>query len=302
MRDFSEDHHWLSINTATVRKQWPLDRIIDECARRGIRAISPWRDQVAAVGLDKIARQLRDAGLQLSGYCRGGFYPAIDAAGRQAALDDTRRAIDEAKTLNAPCLVLVVGALPGALAGKAEYRDIGRARTEVRDGIAASLDYARQVGMPLAIEPLHPMQAAERACVNTLEQALDLCDELDPALASDSAQGQVGGAALGVAVDIYHTWWDPKLQQQIARAGSNPSKNRMLAYHVCDWLTPTRDLLNDRGMMGDGVVELKKIRSWVEQAGYKGFSEVEIFSDLDWWQRPGEEVLDTCIARHMSAV
>jgi sugar phosphate isomerase/epimerase len=302
MRDFSEDHHWLSINTATVRKQWPLDRIIDECARRGIRAISPWRDQVVAVGLDKIARQLRDAGIQLSGYCRGGFYPAIDAAGRQAALDDTRRAIDEAKTLNAPCLVLVVGALPGALAGKAEYRDIGRARTEVRDGIAASLDYARQVGMPLAIEPLHPMQAAERACVNTLEQALDLCDELDPASASDSAQGQDGGATLGVAVDIYHTWWDPKLQQQIARAGSNPSKNRMLAYHVCDWLTPTRDLLNDRGMMGDGVVELKKIRSWVEQAGYKGFSEVEIFSDLDWWQRPGEEVLDTCIARHMSAV
>ncbi len=325
MRDFSQDHHWLSINTATVRKQWPLDRIIDECARRGIRAISPWRDQVAAVGLEKVARQLRDAGIQLSGYCRGGFYPAIDGQGRQAALDDTRRAIDEAKTLSAPCLVLVVGALPGALAGKAQYRDIGRARAEVHDGIAASLEYARQVGMPLAIEPLHPMQAAERACVNTLEQALDLCDELDPAPlpgsapaltpafsrqdrqeASVTASGAQLGAALGVALDIYHVWWDPKLQQQIARAGHNsgnhPTKNRLLAYHVCDWLTPTRDLLNDRGMMGDGIVELNKIRGWVEQAGYVGFSEVEIFSDLDWWQRPGDEVLDTCIARHKAVV
>ena len=164
MRDFTQDHQWLSINTATVRKSrgeiWPLDRIIDECARRGIRAISPWRDQVAAVGLDKIANQLKATGIGLSGYCRGGFFPAVDAAGRQAALDDNRRAIDEAKTLNAPCLVLVVGALPGALSGKPQYTDIGRARAEVQDGIAASLEYAREVGMQLAIEPLHPMQAA----------------------------------------------------------------------------------------------------------------------------------------------
>jgi sugar phosphate isomerase/epimerase len=288
MRDFSQDHHWLSINTATVRKQWSLDRIIEACAKRGIRAISPWRDQVAAAGLDKIAKQLRDTGIGLSGYCRGGFYPAVDATGRQAALVDNRQAIDEAKTLNAPCVVLVVGALPGALSGKAAYTDIGRARNEVFDGIAASLEYARTVGMPLAIEPLHPMQAAERACINTLEHALDVCDALDP---------QQSGA-LGVALDIYHVWWDPKLQQQIERAG----KQRLLAYHVCDWLTPTRDLLNDRGMMGDGVVELKKIRGWVEQAGYEGFAEVEIFSELDWWRRPGDEVLDTCVARHKTTV
>jgi sugar phosphate isomerase/epimerase len=240
------------------------------------------------VGLDKVARQLRDTGIELSGYCRGGFFSAADAAGLQAALLDNRKAIDEAKTLNAPCVVLVVGSLSGALAGQPAYTDIGRARTEVFDGIAAALDYARQVGMPLAIEPLHPMQAAERACVNTLEHALDICDALDPQ--------QTG--ALGVALDIYHVWWDPKLQQQIARAG----RQRLLAYHVCDWLLPTRDLLNDRGMMGDGVVELKKIRGWVEAAGYQGYSEVEIFSDLDWWRRPGEEVLDTCVSRHRSAV
>ncbi|MBK8525818.1 MAG: sugar phosphate isomerase/epimerase [Rubrivivax sp.] len=292
MRDFSKGHEWLSINTATVRKQLgaevPLDRIIDQCAERGIRAISPWRDQVAAVGLDPIAAQLKAHGIGLSGYCRGGFFPAPDAAGLKAALDDNRRAIDEAKTLNAPCLVLVVGALPGALDGKAAYKDLGRARHEVRDGIAATLDYAREVGMPLAIEPLHPMQAADRACINTLEQALDLCDELD---------AQKTGA-LGVALDIYHVWWDPKLEQQIVRAG----KERLLAYHVCDWLTPTRDLLSDRGMMGDGVVELKKIRGWVEAAGFAGFSEVEIFSNLDWWQRPGAETLDVCISRHKTAV
>ncbi len=287
MRDFSRSHEWLSINTATVRKQWRLDRIIDECAKRNIRAISPWRDQVAAIGLGKVAKQLRDAGIGLSGYCRGGFFPAADAAGLKAALDDNIQAIDEAKTLNAPCLVLVVGSLPGALAGKPAHLDIARARSEVRDGIAASLEYARKAGMPLAIEPLHPMQAAERACVNTLEHALDLCDELDP-----SRSG-----ALGVAVDVYHVWWDPKLPQQIARAG----QERLLAFHVCDWLIPTNDLLNDRGMMGDGVIEISKIRGWVEDAGYAGFAEVEIFSDR-WWERPGAEVLDTCIARHRSAV
>ena len=292
MRDFSQSHEWLSINTATVRKQLgaevPLDRIIDQCAERGIRAISPWRDQVAAVGLDKIASQLKAHGIGLSGYCRGGFFPAADAAGLRAALDDNRRAIDEAKTLNAACLVLVVGALPGALDGKAAYTDLARARTEVFDGIAASLEYAREVGMPLAIEPLHPMQAADRACINTLEHALDVCDALD--------SQQTG--ALGVALDVYHVWWDPKLQQQITRAG----KARLLAYHVCDWRTPTRDLLSDRAMMGDGVVELKKIRGWVEAAGFAGFSEVEIFSTLDWWQRSGEETLQTCIERHRSVV
>ena len=292
MRDFSQDHEWLSLNTATIRKQLgaevPLDRIIDQCAALGIRAISPWRDQVHAVGIERIARQLRTHGMRLSGYCRGGFFPAADAAGLKAALEDNRRAIDEAKTLDAPCVVLVVGALPGALEGKAHYKDIARARGEVRDGIEASLEYAREVGMPLAIEPLHPMQAAERACINTLEQALDLCDALDPARSG----------MLGVALDIYHVWWDPKLEQQIARAG----RERLLAYHVCDWLTPTRDLLNDRGMMGDGVVELRKIRGWVEAAGFGGFSEVEIFSALDWWQRTGEETLATCIERHRSVV
>ncbi|HLU04350.1 MAG TPA: sugar phosphate isomerase/epimerase family protein [Advenella sp.] len=287
MRDFSSDHAWLSLNTATLRKQCNLAQIIDECARRGITAICPWRDQVAAIGLKKIAARLKSADIGLSGYCRGGFFPAFSHAQRQQLLADNRRTIDEACELGAPCVVLVVGGLPGAIDGQPAYRDLQRARTEVFDGIAATLDYARSSKMPLAIEPLHPMQAAERACINTLEHALDICDALDPAMS-----GQ-----LGVAVDVYHVWWDPKLQDQIKRAGAR----RLLAYHVCDWLTPTRDLLNDRGMMGDGVIELKKIRGWMEEAGFQGYCEVEIFSNT-WWQQSAQAVVDTCISRHCSVV
>jgi len=285
MRDLSQHLELFSLNTATVRKQAPLDRIIEAAVERGIGLIDPWRDQVQAIGLDKVARQLRDAGMRLSGYCRGGFYTALDAQGRAAALDDNRRAIDEAKALGSPCLVLVVGSLPGALSGRPQSIDIALARSQVRDGIAASLDYARSVGMPLAIEPLHPMQAADRACINTLEQALDLCDELDP--------GRTG--ALGVALDAYHVWWDPKLAAQIERAGAK----RLLAYHICDWLLPTRDLLNDRGMPGDGVIELRKLRGLVEATGFQGAIEIEIFSEA-WWLRPMDEVLDVCISRFKS--
>lgn len=292
MRDFSRDTRWLSINTATLRQSegqpLPLPTILDACAAHGIRTVSPWRDQVQAAGLEAVARQLRALGIGLSGYCRGGMFPAADAAGLRAARDDNRRAVDEACALGAPCLVLVVGGLPGALQGRAAHKDIAAAREQVRDGIAELLDYARPARMPLAIEPLHPMYAADRACVNTMEQALDLCDALDP---------QRSGA-LGVAVDVYHVWWDPKLQQQIERAG----RERLLAFHVCDWLTPTTDLLNDRGMMGDGVIDIPRIRGWVEAQGYAGPSEVEIFSTGHWWRRPHDEVLATCIERHRSVV
>ncbi len=292
MRNFTQSHEWLSINTATVRKSrgqdLPLTDIIEACVSRGINAISPWRDQVAAVGLNTISKLVKTHGLKLSGYCRGGMFPATTAAGIQAADADNRQAVDEACELNAPCLVLVVGGLPGALAGQAAHKNIQQSRDQVFEGIEKLLAYAKSCNMPLAIEPLHPMYAADRACINTLEQALDVCDKLDPL--------QTG--ALGVAVDVYHVWWDPKLQQQIERAG----QKRLLAFHVCDWLTPTRDLLNDRGMMGDGVIDIPKIRGWVEAQGFNGFSEVEIFSIENWWQRDHSEVLDTCIARHRSAV
>ena len=283
MRDFSGDHRWLSLNTATVRRQGDLASIIEACARHGIRAIDPWRDQVAAIGLDRAVRAVRDAGLELSGYCRGGMFTS-DAAHRIEARDDNRRAVDEAKALGAPCVVLVVGGLPQySRPGSVASKDIAAARTQVDDAIAEMLDYARTVQMPLAIEPLHPAYAADRACVNTTKQALDICDRLDP---------QHSGA-LGVALDVYHVWWDPELLSQIARAG----RDRLLAFHVCDWLVPTKDILNDRGMMGDGVIDFRAFRRMIEAAGYHGPQEVEIFS-ADWWARPGDEVLRTCIERY----
>ena len=267
----------LSINLATVRQQWNVIEAAEACARHGIPAVDPWRDQIAAVGLGEAVRAIKDNGLRVSGYCRGGMFPAPDAAGRQAAIDDNKRAIDEAAALGADCLVLVVGGLPKG------SRDIGAARQMVADGIAAVLPHARANKMPIAIEPLHPMYAGDRACVNTLAQALDMAEQLGP--------------DVGVAIDTYHVWWDPDLEVQIARAGK---ANRIFAYHVCDWLVPTRDLLLDRGMMGDGVIDLPRIGGWIDKAGYRGFTEVEIFSSLDWWTRPGDEVLRTCIERYAS--
>jgi sugar phosphate isomerase/epimerase len=287
MRDFSGDHRWLSLNTATVRQQGNLVEIIEACARHGIRAIDPWRDQVATIGLDRAVRAVREAGLELSGYCRGGMFTA-DAAHRGDARDDNRRAVDEAKALGAPCIVLVVGGLPQySRPGSAASKDIAAARAQVHDGIADMLDYARQARMPLAIEPLHPAYAADRACVNTTKQALDLCDALDPARSG----------ALGVALDVYHIWWDPDVMPQIARAG----KDRLLAFHVCDWLVPTKDILNDRGMMGDGLIDIKRLRAAVEAVGFAGYSEIEIFSN-DWWGKPIDDVLRICIGRHRSVV
>jgi len=277
------DANLLSLNTATVRQQWKLPDIIDGCARHGIRGISPWRDQVAATGLKDTASRIRDAGLTVSGYCRGGMFPAVDREGRRAALDDNKRAVDEALTVGAQCLVLVVGGLPKDRDGRIESKDLPGAREMVRDGIGELLEYARPAGLPLAIEPLHPMYAADRACVNTMEHANDLCDEL--------------GAGLGIAVDAYHVWWDPHLEREIVRAGG-ASPMRLFAYHICDWLVPTTDLLTDRGMMGDGVIDLKRLRSWMEDSGYRGMHEVEIFSANNWWKRDPDEVLAICQARH----
>jgi sugar phosphate isomerase/epimerase len=288
MRDFSGDHRALSINTATVRKQGDLVAITEACARAEIKAISPWRDQVATVGLNRAVAAVKDARLELSGYCRGGMFPA-DASRLQEATDDNRRAVDEAVALGAPCLVLVVGGLPQySRPGSQPSKDIDAARAMVEDGIATLLEYSRQAGLPLAIEPLHPMYAADRACVNTMRQALDICDRVDPERTG----------MLGLAVDVYHLWWDPELKEQIRRTG----KDRLLAYHVCDWLVPTTDLLLDRGMMGDGVIDLRGIREAVEAVGFTGYSEVEIFSENNWWQKPMEEVLATCIERHRTVV
>jgi len=265
----------LSINLATVREQWTLGEAVEACAKLGIRAVDPWRDQVAKFGLNDSAKVIKDNGMQVSGYCRGGMFTAPDAKGRAAAIDDNKRAIDEAAALGADCLVLVVGGVPQG------SKDIEGARIQVAEGITAVLDHARASKMPLAIEPLHPMYAADRACINTLKQALDVAGQIAP--------------DVGVAIDVYHVWWEPGLAEQIARAGR---EKRIFAHHICDWLVPTKDLLLDRGMMGDGVIDLKGFRRMIEEAGYFGPQEVEIFSAGDWWKKPGEQVLKTCIERY----
>lgn len=265
----------LSMNLATLRNGSTFGQMIDDCLRHGVTAISPWRDQVAAVGLKEAARIVEANQLRVTGLCRGGMFPAETAAGRQANIDDNLKAIDEAATLGADCLVLVVGGLPGS------SKDIAGARKIVQDGIAAMLPHAKASGVPIAIEPLHPMYAADRACVNTIDQALDICVEL-------------GDDNLGVAVDVYHVWWDPNLAAAIARAGD---MKRIFAHHICDWLVPTADLLLDRGMMGDGVIDLPGIRKMIESAGYFGPQEVEIFSRDNWWKKSGDDVVRTCVER-----
>jgi sugar phosphate isomerase/epimerase len=263
----------LSLNTATVRDQWNLRQCIEGAARHGFGGISPWRDKLAELGADEAARMIADHGLVVTGLCRGGIFTR-DGAISRAVIDDNRRAVDDAVTIGAACLVMVVGGLaPGS-------KDLGAAHRVVEEGLARTLDHARTVGMPIAIEPLHPMYAADRACISTMRQALDICDRLGP--------------GIGVACDVYHVWWDFELKAQIARAGA---AGQLLAYHVCDWLVPTTDLLLDRGMMGDGVIDLPRIRSWVERAGYRGKIEVEIFSAGNWWKRDPDEVLKTVAER-----
>jgi len=275
MRDLAKHPELFSLNTATVRERWNLQQIIDGCLRHGVTAIAPWREQVQAMGLDAAAKALKASGLRLNGYCRGGLFTAPDAAGRAKALDENRRAVDEAAAIGADCVVLVVGGVAASGA-----KGLSQAHRQIEDGIAEVLAYARPTGVKLAIEPLHPMYANDRACVNTLKHANDLCDRLGP--------------GVGVAVDVYHTWWDLDLEREIARAGK---AGTILGFHVCDWLAPTTDLLTDRGMMGDGVIDIPKIRGWVEAAGYTGFVEAEIFSSKNWWKRDPDEVIGICLER-----
>lgn len=262
----------LALNTVSVREKWGLADCIEGCARHAIPGIAPWRDVLAAMGLAAAARHIRDAGLTVTGLCRGGMFTAADAAGRAAAIADNLRAIDEAQTLGAACLVMVCGGLP------AGSRDLAGARAMVADGLAAILPAARAAGITLALEPLHPMTCADRSVLSTTAQALDLCDAL--------------GEGTGVALDCYHIWWDPEIAAQIARAGS-----RIAAFHACDWLVPTTDLVFDRGMPGDGVIDIAGLRAMVEAAGYQGFTEVELLSRR-WWAEEPDVVLSRIKATH----
>ncbi|KAA5549118.1 sugar phosphate isomerase/epimerase family protein [Adhaeribacter rhizoryzae] len=255
LTDFSR----LCVHTITT-KPWPLEKAAKEFSAAGVSGITVWRDTLAGKNIAQARRMLQDLNLEVVSLCRGGFFPAREAAKKQAAIDDNLKAIDEAAALGAPHVVLVCGAVPG--------QPLTESRKQIQEGIAACLDHAAAAGVKLAIEPLHPMYADDRSAVNTLAQANDMAEALN-------------SPWVGIAVDVYHLWWDPDLENQIKRCGQN---GNLTAFHICDWNTPTTDLLNDRGLMGEGCINLKEIRGWVEATGFTGYNEVEIFSHKFWAQ------------------
>jgi sugar phosphate isomerase/epimerase len=263
----------LAINQVTTKTQWNLREAIEGYAAAGVHGIAVWPDKLAECGVAEARRLLDDHGMTVTGYCRGGMFAATDPAELRRLHDENRRMLDEAAAIGARCLVCVVGGLPPG------SRDLAGARARAEEELARLLSHAIAVGVPLGIEPLHPMLAAHASCINTLAQANDLCARL--------------GTGSGIVVDAHHVWWDPDLQAQVTRAAGT-----IVAFHVSDWLVPADGIITGRGMMGDGVIELARIRRLVEAAFYDGYCEVEIMSPLDWWRRPGEEVVRTCIARY----
>jgi sugar phosphate isomerase/epimerase len=255
----------LSLNQITTQ-YWSMTDTIEGCARAGVSWIGLWRDKVQQLGASETARRMRSAGLRASSLCRGGFFPAATERERRERVQDNLRAVDDAAELGAPVLVLVSGPAPD--------RDLEAARSMVLEGIAEVIPYAGTCGVRLAIEPLHPMFAGDRSVVVTLGQANAMAEQLK-------------SAVVGVAVDVYHVWWDPMVYVEIARAGP-----RIVGFHVSDWLVPPPDHLLGRGLPGDGVIELRKLREAVEAAGYDGPIEVEIFNQ-QVWETPGDEVLAT---------
>jgi sugar phosphate isomerase/epimerase len=283
MRDLATRLGDCAINTATLGFQAPVSETIDAVARAGFGGIAPWRREVEGQDVDAIARQIRDAGLKVPGYCRSTFIPAADRAGFLANIEANRRAIADAATLGANSFVMVVGGLP------AGSKDIAAARAQVAEATAVLLEHGKAHGVRIALEPLHPVYAADRSCLSLVSEALAICDAIE---------GKADDPWLGVCLDVYHIWWDPGRSAAIARAGA---ERRIFGFHVCDWLVPTEDVLNDRGMMGDGVIDVPQIRGEAEAAGYSGFIEVEIFSARNWWKRPMQETLEICRARLSTA-
>ncbi|MBB6730504.1 sugar phosphate isomerase/epimerase family protein [Cohnella zeiphila] len=264
----------LSLNQITTDRL-SMREAADVCVRAGVPWIALWRHKVADAGLAESKRLIRDAGLRISSLCRGGFFHAATPEARRERIDDNRRAIEEAAELGTDTLVLVCG--------PAEGRDIDAARRTVEEAIGELAPLARSHGVKLGIEPLHPMYAAERSVINTLGQANALAEKFD---ARD----------VGVVVDAFHVWWDPELYAQIKRA-----EGRILGFHVSDWLVPMPDILMGRGMMGDGVIELRRMRTAVEAAGYDGPIEVEIFN-REVWDMPGDEALSLIKERYLDHV
>jgi sugar phosphate isomerase/epimerase len=262
MEDFSK----LCLHTFT-NKPWNLSQCIDNYSKAGIKGISIWRNVLEGQDLKIVKKQLDEADLSIVSLVRGGFFPSINASERALAIEDNKKLIEEAAVLGAPLIVLVCGS-----DGR---QSLETSREQIQEGIEKLLPLAIETGVKLAIEPLHPMYAGDKSAVNTLAQANDMVEAIN-------------SPYVGVAIDVYHVWWDPNLEVEIRRCGQN---NSLFAFHICDWNVPTLDFLTDRGLMGDGCIPIKKIRSWVEEAGFSGFNEVEIFSDK-YWAMDQKEYLD----------
>ncbi len=245
----------LCVHTATTRPL-AIEQAVEVYATAGVAGITVWRDALEGRDPALVGERIRGAGLTVVSLCRGGFFVAPDPVKRRAAVQENERAIGQAAALGAPHLVLVCGSHPTV--------PLATAREQIRAGVEAILPAAEEHGVRLAVEPLHPMYAADRSAINTMRQANELCETVNHPM-------------LGVAVDVYHLFWDPDLETQIGRCG-----RRIFAFHVSDWRTPTRDLLNDRGLMGEGCIPIREIRGWAEAAGFRGFNEVEIFSTEYW--------------------
>ena len=282
MRTLAGHTEFCAINTATLGFQTPIEETIEAVARAGFGGIAPWRREIEGKDVAAIARRIREAGLKVTGYCRSTYIPATDKTGFTANVEANRRALADAAVLGAHSFVMVVGGLP------AGSKNIAAARAQVTEASALLVETGRKFGVRIALEPLHPVYAAERSCLSLLSEALDICEAIE------------AGADpwLGTCIDVYHVWWDPNLAREIARAGA---RKRIFGFHVCDWLVPTADVLNDRGMMGDGIIDVPGIRRQIEAAGYDGLIEVEIFSERNWWRRPIAETLGICKERFASS-
>ncbi|KNY11901.1 xylose isomerase [Shinella sp. SUS2] len=280
MRDFSRDHSALALNTASLGHNlegrgagWEPERVIDACAARGFGSIVFWRREIGLRAVE-IGDRARAAGLAVAGLCRTPFLVGADALDRAAVLDEAKASIDMAAGLGAAVLTIVVGGVHPGTKGTVESLRI------LADRVADLVPYAAERRVKLALEPLNPVYAGNRSCLTTVRDAVDICEMVDM-------------PNLGLAVDVYHVWWDSGLDAQLRRAG----KDRIFGYHLCDWLADTQDVLLDRGMMGDGVADLKTMRASVEGAGYAGPCEVEIFSANNWWKRDPGDVLDVMVER-----
>ncbi len=268
-----KDSSKLCIHTITT-KPWPVETAIEKYSHSGVSGITVWRQAMDDRSIADVGKRISAAGLTTVSLCRGGFFPSKSELGKKSNIDDNIKTIEEAAELGAPLIVLVPGAVPGL--------PLNEAREQIRDGIEAVLPKAEEYNIKLAIEPLHPMYADDRSAINTMKQANNMCR-------------LINSPFVGVAVDVYHVWWDPDLEKEINRCGK---AGKLFAFHICDWNTPTKDILLDRGLMGDGCIPVNRIRKWVEDAGFDGFNEVEIFS-TKYWEKDQDEFLKKIQSAYM---